>query len=131
MPTRLLLEGNNLEALLARVRDEHGSDAQIVSAERVRTGGIGGFFARERFELTIEVSEADRPAPISPEPRPTGPARHAVPARHAAPEEQPGQPSPASLEDLAAIADTADSVASFAQVLASVRGGARRSDAEP
>jgi hypothetical protein len=57
MSTRLLLEGDDLEQLLTRVRAEYGPDATVVRAERVRTGGIAGFFARERFELTIEVPE--------------------------------------------------------------------------
>lgn len=57
MSTRLLLEGDDLELLLTRVRAEYGPDATVVRAERVRTGGIAGFFARERFELTIEVPE--------------------------------------------------------------------------
>jgi hypothetical protein len=57
MSTQLLLEGDDLEMLLTRVRAEYGPDAVLVRAERVRTGGIGGFFARERFELTIEVPD--------------------------------------------------------------------------
>jgi len=56
--TRLLLEGPDLAGLLTRVRDEHGPDARIVAAEKVRSGGIGGFFARERFEVQVEVDVA-------------------------------------------------------------------------
>jgi hypothetical protein len=55
----LLLEGPDIEQLLARVRDEHGGHARIVSAEKVRTGGLGGFFARQRFELAVEVDDED------------------------------------------------------------------------
>ncbi len=55
MSTRLLLEGPDIGTLLARVRDEHGGAARIVSADKVRTGGIAGFFARQRYELTLEV----------------------------------------------------------------------------
>ncbi len=44
---------------MLRVREEMGPDATIVRAERVRTGGIAGFFAREHYELTVEVP--DRP----------------------------------------------------------------------
>ncbi len=54
---RLLLEGPAIEPLLARVRDEHGEDARIIAAEKVRSGGLGGFFTKERFEITIEVAE--------------------------------------------------------------------------
>jgi len=57
--TRLLLEGPAIEPLLARVHAEHGPRARIVKAERVRAGGFGGFFARERFEVTVEVDGAE------------------------------------------------------------------------
>lgn len=57
MPRRLLLDGSDLESLMARVRTELGPQARIIKAERVRSGGIGGFFAREYFELTVEVPD--------------------------------------------------------------------------
>lgn len=66
MPVRLLLEGADLEALLARVRAEHGPGARIVSADRVRTGGVAGFFARERYALSVEVDAPTDP-PADPE----------------------------------------------------------------
>jgi len=69
VPELLLLEGEDLPALMARVRDELGPRATIVRAERVRTGGIAGFFSREHFELTVEVSQAPRARPAS---RPAG-----------------------------------------------------------
>jgi len=66
--TRLLLEGADLATLLSRVRSELGPGARVVRAERVRTGGIAGFFAREHFELTIDVPEKpvalDRPRAV-------------------------------------------------------------------
>ncbi|GII05681.1 hypothetical protein [Planobispora takensis] len=69
MPKRLLLEGPDIEELLSQVRNEHGPDVSIVSADRVRTGGFAGFFARQRYELTVEI--ADPPArPATPEPAP-------------------------------------------------------------
>ena len=55
MPTHRLLEGTDIAKLLQQVRDEHGEDAKIVRAERVRTGGLGGFFSKEHFELAIEI----------------------------------------------------------------------------
>ena len=61
MPTRLLLDGEDLPSLMLRVKAEMGPDARIVKAERIRTGGIAGFFAREHFELTVEVPETRRP----------------------------------------------------------------------
>ncbi|WP_156893580.1 hypothetical protein [Actinokineospora enzanensis] len=62
MATRLLLEGPDLEALLDRVRTEHGSDARIVSADRLRKGGVAGFFSKQWFEIGIEVPEPGDPA---------------------------------------------------------------------
>lgn len=69
MSKRLLLEGTDLEALMIRVRAELGPRARVVKAERVRSGGVGGFFAKERFELTVDVPDGEpmglraRPAP--------------------------------------------------------------------
>lgn len=57
MSKRLLLEGTDLEALIVRVHGEIGPTAKVVKAERVRTGGVAGFFAKERFELTVEVPD--------------------------------------------------------------------------
>src|SRR5690554_3444572 len=57
MPRQLLLEGSDLEALVRQARAELGPGAKVVKAERVREGGIGGFFAKERFELTVEVPD--------------------------------------------------------------------------
>jgi hypothetical protein len=54
----LLLEGADLAELMVHVRAEFGPTARIVRAERVRTGGLAGFFARERYELTIDVPDA-------------------------------------------------------------------------
>jgi hypothetical protein len=61
----LLLEGRDLEELLAQVRDEHGAAATIVSAEKVRTGGFGGLFAHPKYELTVEVDAGDQPPAAS------------------------------------------------------------------
>lgn len=51
------LDGPDLEQLLVRARHEYGSDVRIVKADKVRSGGVGGFFAREHFALSIEVDE--------------------------------------------------------------------------
>ncbi|HVM67859.1 MAG TPA: hypothetical protein VMU14_23490, partial [Acidimicrobiales bacterium] len=58
MPTRRF-EGRNLEAALARASAEVGTDARVVSAERVRSGGLGGFFTRERVEIEVELDDDD------------------------------------------------------------------------
>ncbi|GIF43654.1 hypothetical protein BC793_12930 [Actinoplanes xinjiangensis] len=57
MPTRVLLEGPAIEPLLAQVRDEYGSSVRIISADKVRSGGIGGFFAKQHYELSVEVPD--------------------------------------------------------------------------
>lgn len=67
-PLRLLLEGPDLETLLEQIRTEYGAEARIVQAEKVRRGGVGGFFARERFNIQVEVPHA-RATPKRPSPR--------------------------------------------------------------
>jgi len=57
VPTRVLLEGPAIEPLLAQVRDEYGPGVRIVSADKVRSGGIGGFFAKQHYELSVEVPD--------------------------------------------------------------------------
>src|SRR5471030_2239830 len=56
-PLRLLLEGPDLHTLLDQIRREYGAEARIVQAEKVRRGGVGGFFARERFHIQVEVAQ--------------------------------------------------------------------------
>ncbi|MCL2091207.1 MAG: hypothetical protein FWH11_08310 [Micrococcales bacterium] len=90
MAERLLLEGADLPELMEYVRTEFGPTAKIVRAERVRQGGFAGFFAKEKFELTVEVP---------PPPRlPVRPLRS----------HRPPPPAPSSLDDLLAAADAAD-----------------------
>jgi hypothetical protein len=59
-PRRLQLEGASLEELTDRVFAEHGSAARIVSAEKVTTGGIRGFFAKQHFEVVVELPDPGR-----------------------------------------------------------------------
>ena len=92
MATTLLLEGDDLEALLERARAEGGPSARIVRAEKIRHGGVLGFFAKERFEVALEVPD---PAEVPP-----AAARTGVPAvRPALAQEAPmSQPAPAPAE---------------------------------
>ncbi|HET9518789.1 MAG TPA: hypothetical protein VFO77_13800, partial [Actinoplanes sp.] len=53
----MLLEGPAIEPLLAQVREEYGSAVRIISADKVRSGGFGGFFAKQRYELSVEVPD--------------------------------------------------------------------------
>ena len=48
--------GRELTSLLEQVREELGAEATIVEANKVRTGGIAGFFANEKFEVIAEPS---------------------------------------------------------------------------
>jgi hypothetical protein len=110
VPTRLLLEGRDLEELLAQVRAEHGPDAVIVSAEKVRTGGVGGLFGTAKYELTVEVPDAV--------------ATTQSPGRGARNGDTPNRSL--SIQDLAALADAAESQGrnpTFADVLAGARDG--------
>jgi hypothetical protein len=62
----LLLEGHDLEALLALVKEQHGPAAKIVTADRVRATGLAGLFSRQRYELTVEVADrAEDPEPAT------------------------------------------------------------------
>ena len=75
--THLQLEGPDLPSLLEQIRAEYGPGARIVHAERIRRGGVGGFFARERYHVEVEVTEVSevrrrrvRPAGVRPAPGP-------------------------------------------------------------
>jgi hypothetical protein len=69
----VLLEGPAIEPLLAQVRDEYGSSVRIISADKVRTGGFGGFFAKQHYELSVEVPDPDeRNEPQQQQRKPTG-----------------------------------------------------------
>ena len=52
-------EGSDLEALLEDVRGRWGEAATIVEANRIRRGGVAGFFARERFEVVVDPGDFD------------------------------------------------------------------------
>ncbi len=54
------VEAPTVEQAMARLADEVGEDARIVSAEKVARGGLGGFFAKEMVVLTAHRPETDR-----------------------------------------------------------------------
>jgi len=66
--SRRLFEGPDAATVLDRVHTELGPGARIVSAEKVRQGGIAGFFTRERVEVVVEVPDGPPlpPAATSP-----------------------------------------------------------------
>ena len=51
--------GRELTTLLEQVREELGAEATIVEANKVRTGGIAGFFKNEKFEVIATPSDDD------------------------------------------------------------------------
>ncbi len=57
MPSQQRFEGPELEQLVDDVRHRYGDDVAIVEANKVRRGGVGGFFARELFEVVVEVDD--------------------------------------------------------------------------
>lgn len=57
MSSQRRYEGPDLERLLEQVHEELGRGARILSAEKVRSGGVGGFFQRETFEVVVEAPE--------------------------------------------------------------------------
>ena len=66
--------GPELGALLERVRQELGAEAQIHEANKVRSGGVAGFFASESFEV---IASADGRAPAESPPPPAATVRTA------------------------------------------------------
>jgi hypothetical protein len=58
LASQLRFEGGELEELLERVRVEVGPEARIVAANRIRQGGIAGFFAREGYEVVVDADGA-------------------------------------------------------------------------
>lgn len=52
MSTPLQREGTQLDDLMREIYAEYG-DVHVNNVERVRTGGVGGFFAREVFRVTF------------------------------------------------------------------------------
>jgi hypothetical protein len=61
-PRRFRLDGASLGEVKQRVAEEHGPDARIIAVEQITTGGVGGFFASRRFEVTVEVPDGPTPA---------------------------------------------------------------------
>jgi hypothetical protein len=99
VPTRVLLEGPAIEPLLAQVREEYGSSVRIISADKVRSGGFGGFFAKQRYELSVEVPDEVVESPLE--------AAKKRSVRYAAADD-----SPPTLEQLLARAESNDRIAS-------------------
>lgn len=58
MSNHVQREGSSLELIRERVLAEFGHHARITAEERITVGGIGGFFAREAFRVTVELPDS-------------------------------------------------------------------------
>lgn len=67
MPKLQTFNGPELDAVLAKVRREAGPDATIAAATKIRSGGIGGFFSKQAFRVTVKIPDAPA-APVAPAP---------------------------------------------------------------
>jgi hypothetical protein len=100
----LLLEGDDLEALLLRAHREGGTAARIVRAEKVRRGGILGFFAKEGFEVAVEIPKDAEPDGEAAQAAEQWAGEFAAPAVDLMP---PLSPAPPGSEGLLGLADRA------------------------
>lgn len=140
--TRLLLDGTDLEPLLARAKEMRG---RVVKVERVRKGR--GPFATERFEVSVQAPQVDTSAVFEAvtsaqagqfgrptadgAPMPTavlgGPAASARPVASAGtepgPEAAPGASGAASADDAPNVASGADGPVGLAALLAAAEEG--------
>ncbi|WP_159599251.1 hypothetical protein [Agromyces humi] len=59
--SRHTYDGVTLEEAKAKVRAAHtdGSKVEVISAEEVSRPGFGGFFAKTRYEIVVEVDDED------------------------------------------------------------------------
>ncbi|WP_029068276.1 hypothetical protein [Jonesia quinghaiensis] len=59
MSTPLQREGSHLDELMRNIYTEYG-DVTVSNVERVRTGGVGGFFAKEVFRVSFITNGSPR-----------------------------------------------------------------------
>lgn len=66
---QLRFSGPELGDLLDRVVTEHGEEAAIAAVNRIRSGGVAGFFCREEFEVIVDPDgDTAKPSNASNEP---------------------------------------------------------------
>ncbi len=53
----IIIEADSVEEAMTRLATEVGETAEIVEARKVHRGGIGGFFAKERVQLTARAAD--------------------------------------------------------------------------
>jgi hypothetical protein len=53
------VEADTVEQALAEVTTRYGEMTEVVNAEKVHRGGVGGFFTKERVRITVRPPELD------------------------------------------------------------------------
>lgn len=71
---QITVEADTVEAALAEISTKFGEDAEIMRAQKVHRGGVGGFFAKEMVQLTARRrrQSATRPPRPSTSKKPEG-----------------------------------------------------------
>ena len=72
MSLRMLLEGPDLKGVLREVEANYGRDFHVIQAEQVRSGGVGGFFTKQHYEVTVEINDPQVVANITAQPQTAG-----------------------------------------------------------
>ena len=70
-PNQLTVEAETVEHALAEISMELGENAEIMRAQKVHRGGVGGFFAKEMVQLTARRRRQD-PVPLRRAPEDAG-----------------------------------------------------------
>jgi hypothetical protein len=81
MSLRMLLEGPDLKGILREVETNYGRDFHVIQAEQVRSGGVGGFFTKQHYEVTIEIADPKVAADIAAQPQTAGMSLHELSTR--------------------------------------------------
>jgi hypothetical protein len=77
----MLLEGPDLKGILREVETNYGRDFHVIQAEQVRSGGVGGFFTKQHYEVTIEIADPKVAADIAAQPQTPGMSLHELSTR--------------------------------------------------
>lgn len=107
---QITVEADTVEAALAEITTKFGEDAEIMRAQKVHRGGVGGFFAKEMVQLTARkrrqsATRSPRQAPASQPPAALRPPAAPPPPAAAAAE---GDGIAGVLERMAQDADAGD-----------------------
>ncbi|TFV58746.1 UNVERIFIED_ORG: hypothetical protein E4P37_19930, partial [Bacillus sp. AZ43] len=84
MPLRSV-EAASRDDAIAAAREQFGPQARVVGVRRVRSGGVLGFFATERYIAEVAESDAALRPSVPPRGRATEPADFSSPLASAAP----------------------------------------------